>query len=792
MFSRQPTPSRYSRTKLALAIALVGSSALAAHAESVASAESGAEPEEVIVTGLKLGRSLQDTPTSVAVVDAVQIEEKNITSFDDSLNETANAHPTPYGGFSIRGIDGFNVSGGGNSYLASVYVDGAALPRRMINGGGFSTWDAQQIEILRGPQSTLQGRNALAGAVIMSTEKPTYDWAGKYRLQLGDYGQQEAAIAAGGALIDNELAVRISGEVKEIDGFNENVTRKSSEDYRDDETYRLKFLWQPESLPDFYAQLSLTHATNIYGNTGIEMREGDDPFANRKTYNDQKREQFVEADTRVLELSYALNDQWNISSFTTSTHVDSGYTWDSDYIPATGSSFGDNAGNILNYAVTEKEFSEELRLTFTSESLTGVIGAYYFKADNNNSTNGLNSYELNALGLTGAMLQANYGLDASTANLVMAQYASFDPARTQAVSNAEQQVTSYALFADATWSLNDVWDIYGGFRIDHESQENNSSASYTILNADKLPNPANYLGTPYEGVVPLISGINNLIFGIAQNASSPARPIDAEFTTFLPKLGSSFHFNDDLMLSFTLQKGYRSGGVGLNAAKSTIHEYDAEYTYNYEASLRSVWLDGKLVANANLFYVDWRDQQVLVQLSSNTFDTETKNAGKSNVKGFELELEYETTKDIKIYGSVGQAKSEFTDFIVTVPGNTADTVYRLDGRSFAGSPEWTSSLGATYKNTQGLFANLNINYASDSYRDVNPYSYGLSKGDSGFDLKNDARTLVNMQIGYEWERMGIYLIGRNIFDKEYISAAHLRTPALGAPRQLALSLRGSF
>lgn len=789
MLSRNHNQPCYLRTKLALAMALLSSAVVA---QNVAAQNVNTDIQEVIVTGLKIERSLQDTPTSVVVMDAVQIEEKNIASFADSLNETANAHPTPYGGFSIRGIDGFNVSGGGNSYLASVYVDGAALPRRMINGGGFSTWDASQIEVLRGPQSTLQGRNALAGAVVMSTEKPRYEWAGKYRVQVGDYGQKEAAIAAGGALIDNELAVRFSGEAKEIDGFNDNLVRKEGADYRDDKTYRLKFLWEPEALPDFYAQLSLTHAANTYGDTGIEIREGDNPFAHRFTYNDDKREQFVDADTRVLELSYALNEQWNLSSFTTSSEVGSGYTWDSDYIPATGSSFGDNAGNILNYAVSEKEFSEEIRATFKGEQLKGVMGAYYFNADNNNSTDGLNSYELNALGLTSNMLQANYGLDAQTAGLVIAQYSAFDPARTQAVSQGRQQVTSYAVFADATWSLNDAWDLYGGFRVDHESQENTSSASYTILNASKLPNPANYAGTPYEAVIPLISGINNLLFSIAENASSAARPIDAEFTTFLPKVGASFHFNDDLMWSLTLQKGYRSGGVGLNAAKSSIHQYDPEYTYNYETSLRSVWLDGKLVANANLFYVDWRDQQVLVQLSSNTFDTETKNAGKSNVKGFELEVQYEALSDLKIYGSIGQAKSEFTDFVVTVPGSTSDTVYILNGRTFAGAPEWTTNVGATYKNAQGIFANISASYASASYRDVNPYYSGLTQGDSGFDLKNDARTLLNMQLGYEWESVGIYLIGRNLLDKEYVSASHLRTPALGEPRQVALSLRGRF
>jgi outer membrane receptor protein involved in Fe transport len=396
------------------------------------------------------------------------------------------------------------------------------------------------------------------------------------------------------------------------------------------------------------------------------------------------------------------------------------------------------------------------------------------------------------LGLTSAALQANYGLSPTIADLVIAQYAPFDPARTQAISNTLQKVTSYALFTDATWELNKSWDIFGGLRLDHESQENNSNGTYTILNGDKLPNPASYANTPYAGLVPLISGINDLLYSIAANASQAAQPSDAEFNTVLPKLGASYHFTKDLTTSFTAQQGYRSGGVGINSAKSSIYTYDPEFTNNYELSFRSVWLDGSLVANANLFYIDWTDQQVSVQLSSNTFDSETRNAGKSTVKGFELELSYELSHALKLYSSIGQAKTEFTDFTVVIPTSSAPVVYDLTGRSFAAAPEWTGSIGATYHGENGWFANINANFASESTAVINPYSDGLSKGDVGFDLKNDARTLLNLQLGYEWESVGVYLIGRNLLDKEYESSVSLRSPVLGEPRQLALSIRGKF
>ena len=125
--------------------------------------------EAVIVTGEKSSRTLQQTITSVAVTTAARIERENIQTLYDVVNRTANMSET-YGktGFTIRGISNSNVSGGGTGGLSTVYVDGAALPEQAVFSGPLDMWDIGQVEVLRGPQSTLQGRNSLAGAVILS------------------------------------------------------------------------------------------------------------------------------------------------------------------------------------------------------------------------------------------------------------------------------------------------------------------------------------------------------------------------------------------------------------------------------------------------------------------------------------------------------------------------------------------------------------------------------------------------------------------------------------------------
>jgi len=753
--------------------------------------------ERIMVTGQKIARTLQETTTSVAVVTALDIEQQNISSFYDAITVTANAHATADGSFSIRGINGTNVSGGGNSYLASVYVDGASLPREMISGGSFTTWDAQQVEILRGPQSTLQGRNALAGAVIMNTQPATHDWEGKYRIQTGEYGEREAAIAFGGGIIEDQLAFRFSGEHKEADGFIENLTLNQPGNAREDQLYRLKFLLTPNELSDFTAQLSFTHAENErgrawnnnpnYQNSGEKVSIYDHPYV----YNNLENKKFYDADLVSLKLDYALNDEWDLTSITTNSAVDDTSIRDAD---GTAEELSRN-----NWNKTIDTFSQEIRLTFDYEKLQGIVGAYYFKEDLSSTTIGLSNLSLARAGLDDEFLMRNYGLDAGTAGLVLSQYEAFDPAIFVNTGDTTTEVTSYALFTDFVYQITDQWDIYAGLRFDREEQKNADHTTVELSNGDLLPDPASYQGTPYQGLIPLITGINAFIYNSVENANGTTPLVDASFDTVLPKLGVSYHWNENLTTSFTFQQGYRSGGVGTNTAKATAYQYDPEYTDNYEFSVRSTWLDGDLVANANIFYIDWTDQQVRVQLSGNVFDSETKNAGKSQLQGFELELAYQVNNELKLYSSIGLAKSEFTDFLVSVPksntqtsGISDDDVYDLSGRSFADSPEWTGNIGVTYSADNGFFANVSANYAGTSAGYINPFISDHEPGDEYYDVQNPSRTLVNMQLGYEWEVIGVYLKASNLLDKEYLEYNGEETITIGQPRQVSLSVRGSF
>lgn len=289
---------------------------------------------------------------------------------------------------------------------------------------------------------------------------------------------------------------------------------------------------------------------------------------------------------------------------------------------------------------------------------------------------------------------------------------------------------------------------------------------------------------------------------MAQSASGIEPVADANFDAWLPKFGFSYRMNEDVTASFIYQKGYRSGGVGTNIAKQQIYTYDPEYTDNYELSFRSVWQDGKLMVNTNVFYTEWTDQQIAIQLSSASFDTETINAGESNIKGFETEVFYYPTDALSITAGVGLAKTEFDTFnyIVQATGETID----LAGRPFADSPEWTANIAINYEFGNGFMAGVNANYKGESHANLDPETtLDAAKFAINADPKNDSRLLVNANAAYEWDSYQVRVDVRNLFDEEYISGYFFEADTLnnadsygqhsiGRSRQLSVAFIAEF
>jgi outer membrane receptor protein involved in Fe transport len=187
-----------------------------------------------------------------------KIARETLLSIQDVYARTANLSDT-YGssGFTIRGITNSGVGGGGQADTASVYVDGAPIPRQALYGGPTDLWDVQQVEVLRGPQSTIQGLNALAGGIVITTRDPSLDrWSGDARVLWTDRNDRTFSAALGGPLIADELGLRLSAERRANRGVIRNVTRGGYDDAMESLNLRGKLKWTPSALPGVEAVAS--------------------------------------------------------------------------------------------------------------------------------------------------------------------------------------------------------------------------------------------------------------------------------------------------------------------------------------------------------------------------------------------------------------------------------------------------------------------------------------------------------------------------------------------------------
>ncbi|MDE1148942.1 MAG: TonB-dependent receptor [Azospirillaceae bacterium] len=740
--------------------------ALAADASNAAPAE--APIEEIIITGEKAGRTLKETTTSVAVTTPARIEQENIQSIQDIYDRTANVSQT-YGaaGFTIRGIGNAGVSGAGKADAATVYIDGAPIPSAALFGGPTDMWDVAQVEVLRGPQSTIQGLNAMAGSVVITTREPTDHWTADARIKWTDQDERTFSAAVGGPLIQDELAFRLSAERRDDQGLIKNTTLGGYDDALQSTDLRGKLKWTPKAIPDLTAVLSYNR-TRRDGGYLYEYVRTDVPdfYDNRTSASNRPNIGDVDTDIATLNLSYKLSDTLTLTNVASWNQLKQRASQDGDGT-AVDSQYIDNRTKATTY-------TEELRLNYQGERLSGLIGGWYYNRDL--TLDAANQINVTTPTATIASLLRSAGFPTATANAITASYAAALPVIPVAYQSQQpESVQTAALFADGRYRLTDQLSLLAGFRYDHE--QNRYGAGTTTRFTGTYPDPAAF-GAAGTALNSAIRAINSGVAGIVAQAASAAGSNERTFDAFLPKLGVSMEWTPDLTTAFTVQRGYRSGGSSQNAAHATLVPYDPEYSWNYEGSIRSSWLDGTLGLNANAFYTDWSDQQVTVFLSDNTYDYNTVNAGKSHLYGFELEATHKISPVVDWYASAGYVRTKFDE--LNLPAGSTTTV-SLAGSEFPYAPHWTLAGGVNLHFGGGFVGNLNANWRDAVYTSV---------GTNQSQYRVDARTVVNTRVGYETDHWGAYLFVANLLDEkyeQYVYAAQNRA-ILGAPRTIGGTL----
>lgn len=718
------------------------------------------ETETILVTGQQIDRPLQQTKESVALITAETINTRSLFDIEDVLLQTANVVFTEPGSFNvtIRGVSRLSFAVGGVGDSSTTFYDHVAITNQAVAYISQNLWDVQQVEFLRGPQSTNLGRNALIGALVIRSNNPQLDdFAAAGRLEVGNFDTY-AFEAMVNVPITSNTAVRITGERSQTDGFIDNVTlRTDNEAKRNFTTLRAKVL--TEFSDRFRGIASLQY---VDGETGAQfyLAQADGPLDTFEARNNVPTILGFEGFTGSLNLTYDFTDHWAFQSITAFSEGDFDRLSDSDST--------ERDDGFTTNPTSQFNISQELRASFTGKRLRGVLGGYFLD-DSNDTVFTVDGFFNPALAGVPPSLLPFYPETIGVSQ----------------VSGGETDTTNFALFTQWEYGLTDALTLSAGLRYDRESFGTLSSGQTTLNPLTPLPDPAAAgaladmqqpgSGAAVEGGVAAVNGaVNQLLAPFSES-------VETTFDAFLPEFGLTYSFTPDVRASLFYKRGYRAGGAQIEIS-GALNEFDPEFIDNFELSLRSQWFDQALIVNANAYYGFWKNQQVNVPIDGNQFNTRTENIGRSRIWGLEVELSYEPTEKTQLFGSLGYARTKFQEFCSIsstqqgLPDCALDGVAGKDlsGNDFAVSPDWTASFGGQQYITDHIYAQANITYQGGSFSDV----------ENRPNLRVDGYFLANASAGYDGDWFDVRVYVRNLFDTFY----PLRFTAQATPNQIGLGV----
>lgn len=709
----------------------------------------GAALEQQVVEGEKIVRTVRDTQTSVSVVTGKDIEERQIRDLDEAVGQAANVVTTqdPNAGFAVRGLNSEGQTGLQHISgvpLIGVVVDGVTQNPDAVRRGARALWDVEQVEVLRGPQSTLQGRNAIGGTVTVKTNDPTYKLGGGVEGTIGTNDLYGAGFVLNSPIVAGQSAFRISGYKTERDrGID--YADPENEDMGIDayDTLRGKLLIEPDSLPGFSA---LFTASRTHDAPGSGIVSGPN-FTERELDYTSSFTDFREAtvENYAADLSYELSPGLTLRSVT--AYADT----DSEIYTAAGAELirdGDN--------VTGTDFTQDVRLEIDNRGngLSGVVGLFYGRFERS----AFNDSSLHIPFLSGIPLVAYYEqlLGMPLQDVTMPYMDGITASET----------TSVAAYADLRYRW-DRWVFNAGGRLLRDEIKTREN----VVSLDAFA----YL-YDYFGFVP------------GPYYVTTDTETKATFNEFLPKLGITYDLTDNQTVGASYNKGYRTG------FQQFVVDFDGprastvapEYLDAFELSYRSNWLNKTLEFNANVFYYDYKDQQVA--FLDRVYDvSEILNVGSSHAYGAEFETRWRPIQELQLFASLGLLQTKFDDF-KRGTGPQDD----FTGNKYPEAPSFTFAAGALYRSAQGWFLGANVRHIDGHYS-----TGAINNSPTRF---VDSYTVVDARAGWQWENYTLTLFAKNLFDEEYLTAVERTddpplSPAYGMAgdeRQIGLTLRAEF
>lgn len=743
---------------LSLLLAGGAASDLTLAAEALGSDAASSEPalKTVTVTAQHREQTLQEVPVAVSAVQGTRITADGVRAMGDITTFIPNASAKNPDGdgrprWYIRGL-GTGDTGAATVFPVGIYADDVYLNAPIAGGGPL--FDLERIEILRGPQGTLYGKNTTAGAVNVISKKPTFDTDGYGTLGVGSKNERILSGALGGALVDERLAARVALYSEERDGFQKNLDDDHSYGDVNKKAVRVQFLAQLN--PDLQALLKIhsrehkgdgsngSLPVGRYYNVGYQRPHGRDNDLN------------VDEDAKLNHDGTSLTLNWNLGDYTLTAisaydHLRGQSVSDADYTPYEVNGAADNDNQYTQY-------SQELRLASPQqETLRWLVGAHYFHEDLDSSS---------VRTITPGPTPNGSGSNQTGGATVFRDL------------NYDHQTDSYALFGNLTYDFTDNFTVTGGLRWTQEKKD-------IDLNLTQLTR----------------ASANGPLIPLSAAGSNGSREDNKTWEAWTYDLTPEYRINDNVRVFLRYAHGFRSGGfnTGLSTSLAQLTSVDPEQLDAYEIGVKSEWFNNRLSANANIFYYDYSDIQVnLLTVNNGVLTTALTNGAKGKVKGAELELEGQPTDYLHLRAAVSFLDTEYTDFKNTNP-NTGAVTGDYSGNRFVRSPRHVVALGADYTIPLQVGGKL-VAGGDVSYRDKEFFLADRQGGGADKTLNQPHYTLANTRL--TWfspdEKLSVTGFVNNVTDRRYQVHGRPNGPVgqyvitYGDPRTVGLSVTSRF
>ncbi len=740
--------------------------------QATGNAESSSAIEEITVTARRREESLQDVPVSISAFDAATIDQLTIRNVGDVAAFTPNmarsSGPTGHndGFYFIRGVGNVDLNPATDPGVAT-YIDGVYMGR--ITGASMDTLNIERIEVLRGPQGTLFGRNTIGGAVNIVTRSPTGEYGLDGRVTVGEDGRFDFGAGVDIPLGENAGAV-LSFLHQERDGFGTNVYTGETFGDIDNDALFGRVAWEASdtfhaSLSFDYSQQGGTSTHTILNNfnpsavspLGVPLPPdlGDDRSSDL-SLNFSSIDPVHDGEVKGANLTL----DWELGATTLKsiTAYRELEQFDTNDFDSSGYVFYDHS-----FTTEQDQFSQELQLLGDNldDRLHWVLGAFYYDED---------AFHNNRIAMGG-----NNGVPPWIPDV---------PYATRGVQRAiynnqafDIAIDSKALFAHLVWDFAEDFSAVLGLR--YTDEEKTQSYRFFI---DNSANVFNFAGLPPIAYLPTLNPDNPFL--------TIPTTYSEDWTETTPKIGLDWRVSDTTLLYVSYAEGFRSGGFNGRPTPnqqgqfSAVQPYDPEYNDTYEFGWKMQTADNRIRLNGAVFYSEYQDIQLLVLGESGFF--ETANAAEAELQGFEVELLAAPVDDLLLNAGLGYLDTDYTKLD---PGTIASGI--LPDNVLPNSPEFTFNAGIQYRfglaGGSGLVLRGDYVWQDDVYFNATNLpgefqdSYGLLNLRAAWVSADDL-----------WE---VAAYGLNVSDEEYFTNGQDVTgplgvsfAGLGAPREVGLQV----